>query len=100
VGALQQVGSEPVFIGRDSAGLYAVTATCTHAGCELNAQGSGTSAAFFCPCHGSAFDRNGGVTRGPAQSPLAHFAVEIDAAGNVTIHGGTQVDAAARVAVG
>ncbi len=99
VGTLQQVASEPVFIARDAGGLYALTSTCTHAGCDVEAQGSSTSVALFCPCHGSQFDRNGAVTHGPARSPLAHFAVEVDSAGNVTIHGGTQVDAPVRVAV-
>ena len=100
VGTVRQVPSFPVFIGRDAAGLYALTSTCTHAGCDVEAQGTGDAASFFCPCHGSTFDRNGGVTHGPAPSPLVHFAVELDAAGNVTIHGAVQVAAATRVAVG
>ena len=98
-GTLQQVGSAPVFIARDSAGLYALTATCSHAGCDVEAQGSGAAANLFCPCHGSLFDHNGAVIHGPARSPLVHFAVEVDNSGNVTIHGGTQVDAATRVPV-
>jgi cytochrome b6-f complex iron-sulfur subunit len=89
----------PAFIARDAGGLYALTATCTHQGCGLTAQGSGPTASLGCHCHGSTFDRNGAVTGGPAPTPLAHFAVEIDASGNVTVHGGTQVDAATRVPV-
>jgi Rieske Fe-S protein len=99
VGALLPVSSEPVFIGRDQNGVYALTSTCTHQGCDVSVQGSGDSAVLFCPCHRSEFDRNGAVLQGPANSPLAHFAVEIDAMGNITIHGGTQVDAATRVHV-
>jgi Rieske Fe-S protein len=98
VGALQVVSGQPVIIGRDSGGLYAVTITCTHQGCDVAPNGSGTSATLRCPCHGSQFDRNGAVIRGPAGSPLAHFAVEVDGAGNVTIHGGTEVEASVRVA--
>ena len=99
VGTLRQVGTVPVFVGRDAGGLYALTSTCTHAGCEVRTDGAGDTAVLFCPCHGSLFDRNGAVKRGPAPSPLVHFAVEVDAMGNVTIHGGTQVSAATRVAV-
>jgi Rieske Fe-S protein len=99
VGTLQRVGTQPVFVGRDSEGLYAVTSTCTHAGCDVVSQGSNTSALLICPCHGSRFDRNGAVTQGPAELPLVHFAVEVDSGGNVTIHGGTQVSAATRVPV-
>jgi cytochrome b6-f complex iron-sulfur subunit len=98
VGALSLVGSEPVVLGRDAAGLYAMTVTCTHQGCDVEPAGSGTSARLDCPCHGSQFDRNGGVVHGPASAPLAHFAVDVDASGNITIHGGQQVAASVRTA--
>jgi cytochrome b6-f complex iron-sulfur subunit len=75
-----------------------LTVTCTHQGCDVDAVGSGDSATLDCPCHGSRFDRNGSVVRGPAQSPLVHFAVEVDSSGNITVHGGTTVDASVRVA--
>ena len=99
VGSLAVVGSEPVMIGRDSGGLYAMTITCTHQGCDVEPSGSGSSVRVRCPCHGSEFDRNGAVTHGPASAPLAHFAVEIDASGNVTVHGDKQVAADVRTPV-
>jgi cytochrome b6-f complex iron-sulfur subunit len=99
VGALKKIDSAPAVIGRDSAGLYALTATCTHMGCLVEVQGSSQSPTLFCQCHGSGFDRNGGVSNGPANAPLVHFAVTLDASGNVTVHGGTQVDAGIRVPV-
>jgi Rieske Fe-S protein len=97
VGALVPVSSEPVFIGRDQNGVYALTSTCTHQGCDVSVQGSGNAALLICPCHRSQFDRNGKVLQGPANAPLAHFEVDIDAAGNITIRGGNQVDPATRV---
>lgn len=99
VGALFVVGGEPVVLGRDADGLYAMTVTCTHEGCDVDPVGSGNSARLQCPCHGSQFDRNGNVTHGPAGAPLAHYAVEVDDSGNITIHGGTRVDASERTAV-
>jgi Rieske Fe-S protein len=99
VGALNAVGGEPVVLGRDSGGLYAMTNTCSHQGCDVEPVSSGGSAVLDCPCHGSQFDRNGAVIRGPASSPLVHFAVDLDASGNITIHGGTQVSASTRTAV-
>jgi nitrite reductase/ring-hydroxylating ferredoxin subunit len=98
VGYLAVVGSEPVILGRDEGGLYAMTNTCTHEGCDTETAGSGNSASVRCPCHGSAFDRNGTVTRGPARNALVHFAVSVDANGEITIHGGTPVDASVRTA--
>lgn len=40
--------------------------TCTHAGCTLEWKETG----FQCPCHGSAFSREGCVLGGPAQQAL------------------------------
>lgn len=99
VGTLRLIGGEPAVIARDSGGLYAMTVTCTHQGCEVEPSGSGNSVVLNCPCHGSRFDRNGAVVRGPAGAPLVHFAVDVDSAGNVTVHGGTQVDASTRTVV-
>jgi|GEM_PF-1767872 len=49
--------------------------SCTHAGCGVNWGGAG----FSCPCHGSAFDKNGCVLGGPAQEPLRNYVYEFDA---------------------
>ncbi len=94
--SLEAVGSLPVCIGRDSGGIYAMTLTCTHMGCNI---GGGTVAptGLVCPCHGSHYDANGNVTQGPAPAPLQHFAVTADATGVLTIHGGQDVDASTRL---
>jgi cytochrome b6-f complex iron-sulfur subunit len=94
-GTLVQVPASPAFLGRDAGGFYALTSTCTHAGCGVFVRGSGASASLECPCHGSRFDRSGAVLGGPAAAPLVHFAVEI-MAGDVIVHGGVRVDAATR----
>ncbi len=95
VGALRGVGGAPCIVGRDAAGVYAMTDTCTHEGCTVVVSGG----SLACPCHGAAFDANGNVTRGPAKANLAHFAVEIASNGDITVHGGTAVGADVRVAV-
>jgi Rieske Fe-S protein len=43
------------------------SSTCTHAGCALNEVADGT---INCPCHGSKFNLDGSVARGPATKPL------------------------------
>jgi cytochrome b6-f complex iron-sulfur subunit len=97
VGSLSVVGTEPVCIGRDAAGVYAMTLTCTHAGCDIGQSGTVSAQGLFCGCHGSEFDVDGNVTRGPATQPLAHFDVTVDASGNLTIHSDQIVDAGRRL---
>jgi Rieske Fe-S protein len=93
---LSVVSGAPAILGRDSGGLYAMTITCTHQGCDVAPSSNDT---LYCDCHGSRFDSNGQVLHGPAGSPLVHFAVSVDANGNITVHGKQQVDASVRSAV-
>src|SRR5450432_2340701 len=90
-GLLAMVPNAPAVLVRDAAGLYAMTITCTHAGCEVSPSGT----TLICPCHGSRFDHNGAVLQGPAGSPLVHYAVTLDAAGNITVDGTMEVAASA-----
>ena len=89
-----------VVVARDADGVYAMSGVCTHAGCLL-ADGSSTIAAgLSCPCHGSLFDGDGNVTRGPAPTPLQHYQVTIGADGGITVDGGQPVAASTRAPVG
>jgi cytochrome b6-f complex iron-sulfur subunit len=99
VGTLKPVGTQPVCIARDAGGVYARTLTCTHQGCNIADGGTVTESLIECPCHGSQFDANGDVVRGPAASPLVHYAVSADATGELTIHGDTEVSESTRLAV-
>jgi Rieske Fe-S protein len=82
-----------IVLSRDGAGIYAMSAVCTHAGCPTRA----VSAGLFCPCHGSVFDQNGNVTRGPARAPMPHFLVEIAAGGAITVQASMIVPAETRL---
>lgn len=58
--------------------FYAFDDTCTHQGCSL-ASGDLEGTTVTCPCHGSQFDvRSGEVLEGPAEDPVATWAVEIE----------------------
>lgn len=98
-GSLRSVGSTPVAIGRDSNGVYAMTLTCTHEGCNMATDGTVAMQGIRCSCHGARFSANGDVRGGPAPDPLVHFAVEIDAAGEIMIRGEQRVDAEVRTPV-
>jgi Rieske Fe-S protein len=95
VGVLSVVPNAPVILARDQQGLYAMTITCPHQGCDVTPLGN----KLECPCHGSVFDDNGNVLQGPANTGLVHFAVSVDAAGAITVNGSSQVPASARTAV-
>lgn len=59
-----------VAVARSTAGrLEVLSLTCTHLGCRVTATEDG----FACPCHGSLFDRQGQVVRGPATAPLVRL---------------------------
>ena len=58
--------------------FYAFDDKCTHQGCSL-ATGELVGTTVTCPCHGSEFDvRSGEVLEGPAEEPLASWAVELE----------------------
>jgi nitrite reductase/ring-hydroxylating ferredoxin subunit len=99
VGTLRAVGTVPVAIGRDAGGVYALTLTCSHSGCNMAVDGSVSMAEIDCSCHGSRFDANGNVAKGPAPDPLQHFAVEIDPMGMMMIHGAEYVSPQVRTPV-
>lgn len=54
---------------------------CTHQDNQLTAASDG----FSCSLHGSAFNRDGRVTKGPAERPLTAYPVTIDN-NNIIIH--------------
>jgi len=77
--------AEPVVVVRDDGGVYAMTTICTHAQCDISHSGSISAAGLSCACHGSTFDLEGNVTHGPANRPLAHFAVAVGTDGQLTV---------------
>ena len=69
---------QPVFVLTDSEGAHtALSSTCTHLGCTVEAGGTN----LVCPCHGSTFDRQGRVLRGPAEDPLPKYQTRLTSDG-------------------
>ncbi len=70
-GALVYKRSRVVVI-RKGDEYYAMSLICTHLGCTVNV----TPDNLVCPCHGSIFDREGRVLKGPSNRPLDRYQVE------------------------
>jgi Rieske Fe-S protein len=62
---------EPIYVLVAPEGFSAISPICTHRGCTVDVQGP----RLVCPCHGSTYDREGKVLRGPAERALRRFTV-------------------------
>lgn len=66
--------TNPLYVLRLDNGQFAVISPiCTHQGCTVDIQGP----RLVCPCHGSTYDREGRVLRGPAERSLANFTTTV-----------------------
>ena len=70
-GALVYKNSRVAVIRRENE-IYALSLICTHLGCTVNV----TAENLTCPCHGSVFDRDGKVLKGPSDKPLKRLEIE------------------------
>jgi cytochrome b6-f complex iron-sulfur subunit len=64
---------QPVMVLNVGGTVRALSAICTHQGCEVEWEREQEK--LLCPCHESVFDTNGKVVEGPAPAPL--FAVPV-----------------------
>lgn len=64
---------ERVVIVKRNNNIDVFSLKCTHLGCTLNATGNG----FSCPCHGSQYDADGNVLKGPADRPMTRLDFEV-----------------------
>jgi Rieske Fe-S protein len=64
-----------VVVTQPTAGVFkGFSSSCTHKGCAVNTIADGT---IDCPCHGSKFNLDGTVAKGPATKPLESKAVAV-----------------------
>ena len=65
---------DPLYVLALPASEYSVLSPiCTHRGCTVDVKG----ASLVCPCHGSTYDREGRVLRGPAERPLERYSARM-----------------------
>lgn len=69
------------FLVRKGDSVFALDATCTHAGCMVRPaardDSGGAPGAFLCPCHGGAFSIDGEPVRRPVTRPLARLETRV-----------------------
>ena len=61
--------------------------SCAHSGCDMTSRAA-VSTSITCQCHDSRFDLHGNILRGPANSPLTQFAVDLASDATITGHRG------------
>lgn len=68
-------GAPAVLVSPAAGKLIALSAKCTHAGCEVAWRADEND--FHCPCHNSKFTIDGKVISGPAKEPLPRYDVKM-----------------------
>ena len=63
----------PAVLIHSESGFSALSLVCTHLGCGVEKKAQD----FSCPCHGSRFDKDGNVARGPAVKKLLSLHIEL-----------------------
>ncbi|GIH94626.1 Rieske (2Fe-2S) protein [Planobispora siamensis] len=84
VGGGKVIHEWKIVIAQPTSGVFkAFSASCPHQGCAVARPADGV---IRCPCHGSEFDATSGkCLKGPAEAPLAEFALKVQGDGIVMV---------------
>ena len=75
-GWYRERAQQTVFLILDGDKVRALSATCTHLGCQV--RWDAKSKHFRCPCHGGVYDPSGKVVDGPPPRPLDSIDARVD----------------------
>ncbi len=81
-GSRSLIADVPAILIHNAGGFTALSLICTHLGCTVEQKDDG----FACPCHGSRYNADGQVTRGPAPKALRVLRVEQSPQGHLVLH--------------
>jgi nitrite reductase/ring-hydroxylating ferredoxin subunit len=79
--ALITVSDAQAVVLSSSDGFKAFSLECPHLGCLVEPREDG----FYCPCHGSTFELDGMVTKGPASDPLTELKLRVTDEGHLLL---------------
>src|SRR3990167_5873320 len=82
-GSVSLIHGRGVFVVRTEKGFYALSAKCTHLGCQPIWYED--QQVFKCPCHGARFDKEGINFAGPAPLPLPRFHLSLSPDGRLLV---------------
>lgn len=94
-GVVKVFDEQNVVVFCDDQGLYAISLVCTHLGCIV----LHSEAGFHCPCHGSKFDVNGALLKGPAPAGLSWMEITLLPNGQLSVDRGKTVKLGVKFAV-
>lgn len=89
----QGLKGDPTYIvveGPETIANYGINAVCTHLGCVVPWNASENK--FICPCHGSQYNDQGKVVRGPAPLSLALAHANVTDNGKIALTPWTETD--------
>jgi Rieske Fe-S protein len=78
---VEGTASQVYVLALPEGGYAAVSPICAHLGCTVGIEGEH----LVCPCHGSTYDRRGGLLKGPAQRGLRRYRTMLDEGGVLVI---------------
>ncbi|NJL38455.1 MAG: cytochrome b6-f complex iron-sulfur subunit [Leptolyngbyaceae cyanobacterium SL_5_9] len=89
----QGLKGDPTYVVVESEGelaSFGLNAVCTHLGCVVPWNAAENK--FMCPCHGSQYNNEGKVVRGPAPLSLALVHADVTEAGKIALTPWTETD--------
>ena len=73
---------EVIDVKKDSGAIQMFSSKCPHLGCQINKVNDGN---ITCPCHGSTFNKDGQILKGPASNSLTKLDFSKNENGNFTV---------------
>ena len=83
-GKIVELDGKKCCLFNDGAQISAFSPKCPHAACDV--EWNDAAKTWDCPCHGSRYDANGNVLKGPAKLPLHKLQVELTDNDHLILH--------------